>query len=97
MDRGFDTLDRQFHNIIHGVTNIPHISTIIDKLVESVETFFTLYRQETADKHTFFEEHEQIVNALKACDVDMAQEIMRSNIINNLEIVERIFTQYIAK
>ena len=76
---------------------MPHISTIVDNLVESVETFLTLHRQETVDKHAFFEEHEQIVNALKACDVDMAQEAMRSNIISSLEVVERRFSQFVTK
>ncbi len=41
--------------------------------------------------------NEQIVNALKACNVDMAQETMWSNILSCFEVVERRFSQYIVK
>lgn len=95
VDRGFYSLDRQFHHAIHETANLPHISNIVDKLVESVEVFLTLYRQESQDKQRFIEEHEAIVTAIKNRDVVQAREAMRINILGGLQIVERSFSKLI--
>lgn len=97
VDRGFYSLDRQFHHAIHETAKLPHISNIVDKLVESVEVFLTLYRQESQDKQRFVEEHEAIVTAIKNKDVVQAREAMRTNILGGLEIVERRFSQFVTK
>lgn len=97
IDSGFYALDRQFHRTIHKAANMPHISAIVDKLVESVETFLKLYRQETADKQKFTKEHEQIITAFKAGDKTLACEAMKMNILSGLEIVERTFSKFHIK
>ena len=97
IDTGFYALDRKFHNTIHEAANMPHISTIVAKLVESVETFLKLYRQETADKQKFVEEHDQILTAVTTGDVTLACEAMRTNILSGLEIVERTFSKFDIK
>jgi DNA-binding GntR family transcriptional regulator len=94
IDRGFYALDREFHKAIHETANMPHISAIIAKLVESVETFLTLYRQDPADKQRFIKEHDQIVKAIIAGDTTAACEAMRTNILSGLEIVERTFSRF---
>ena len=35
------SLNRQFHRIIYFSSQIPFLCTIVDKLIESVETFLT--------------------------------------------------------
>ncbi len=97
IDSGFYALDRKFHYTIHEAANMPHISTIVAKLVESVETFLKLYRQETADKEIFVEEHEAILAAIKTCDVTLACEAMRINVLSGLKIVERTFSKFDIK
>jgi DNA-binding GntR family transcriptional regulator len=97
IDSGFYALERQFHHTIHKAANMPHISTIVDKLVESVETFLNIYRQETEDKQRFVEEHEQILKAVKARDVTLACEAMRANILSGLEVAERTFSKFHIK
>lgn len=94
IDSGFYPLDRKFHQTIHAAANMPHLTTIVDKLVESVEVFLKLYRQETADKQRFIEEHEQILKAVEARDISLASEAMRVNILSGLEIVERTFLKF---
>lgn len=97
IDSGFYALDRKFHHAIHIAADMPHLSTIVDKLVESVETFLTLYRQETADKQRFIKEHELIVTAIKAGDVTLACEAMRTNVLSGLEIAKRTFAKFVIK
>lgn len=94
IDSGFYALDRKFHAVIHEAANMPHISTIVAKLIESIETFLTIYRQDTADKQRFIEEHSKILEAIKAKDITAACEAMRTNILSGLEIVERTFSRY---
>lgn len=97
IDSGFYNLDRQFHRTINETANMPHISAIVDKLVESVEAFLTIYMQDTADKQKFIEEHGQIVMALEAGDADLAAEAMKANVLSGLQIVERTLSQFIIK
>lgn len=91
----FYSLDRQFHRIIYSSSRMPLLCTIVDKLVESVETFLTLYHQEQADREKFTEEHLEILNALKKGDIEQVTESMRKNIRSGLEVVERSFSRLI--
>ena len=94
---GFYNLDRQFHTAIHETAHMPHISSIVDKLVESVEAFLTVYVQNPTDEQKFIEEHGRIVEALQARDVTLACDAMRTNVLSGLDIVERTLSQFVVK
>jgi DNA-binding GntR family transcriptional regulator len=91
----FYSLDRQFHRFIYSSSQMPLLCTIVDKLIESVETFLTLYHQEQADREKFTEEHLEILNALKKGDIEQVTDSMRKNIRSGLEVVERSFSRLI--
>lgn len=91
----FYSLDRQFHRIIYSSSQMPLLCTIVDKLIESVETFLTLYHQEQADREKFTEEHLEILNALRKGDIEQVTDSMRKNIRSGLEVVERSFSRLI--
>jgi DNA-binding GntR family transcriptional regulator len=91
----FYSLDRQFHRFIYSSSQMPLLCTIVDKLIESVETFLTLYHQEQADREKFIEEHLEILNALKKGDIEQVTDSMRKNIRSGLEVVERSFSRLI--
>ena len=97
IETGFYNLDRQFHSAIHEMANMPHISAIVDKLVESAEAFLTVYMQKTADKQRFIDEHGRIVEALQAGDVPLACDAIRTNVRSGLDIVERTLSQFVVK
>lgn len=97
IETGFYNLDRQFHSAIHETANMPHIAAIVDKLVESVEAFLTVYMQNPTDKQKFIEEHGRIVEALQAGDVTLACDAMRTNVLSGLNVVERTLSQFIVK
>lgn len=94
---GFYNLDRKFHRTIYEIANMSHVSSIVDKLVESVEAFLTVYIQNDDDKQKFIEEHSLIVEALQARDVTLACEATRVNVLSGLKIVERTMSQFIVK
>lgn len=93
LDADFYTLDRKFHGIIHDASKLPHLCEIVDKLVESVETFLTLYTHEVTDCHKFSDEHLQILTALKAKDEEQVSAAMKKNIRSGLAVVERSFSR----
>jgi DNA-binding GntR family transcriptional regulator len=93
----FYSLDRKFHRLIYLSSNMPHLCTIVDKLIESVETFLTLYHQEKADCQQFVEEHLEILTALKTRDPNRVRTAMKENIRSGLAVVERSFTRLIRR
>lgn len=97
VDADFYTLDREFHKVIYQASNLPHLCTIVNKLIESVETFLNLYRQEITDCHKFSSEHGQILDAIKAKDEERVRIVLKNNIRSGLEVVERSFSRLIRK
>jgi DNA-binding GntR family transcriptional regulator len=66
-------------------------------LIESVETFLTLYHQEISDCQKFANEHGEILEALKEKDEGKVSEALKNNIRSGLEVVQRSFTRLVAK
>ena len=97
VDADFYTLDRQFHNTIYEASQLPHLCNIVYKLIESVETFLNLYRQEITDCHKFSFEHGQILDAIKSKDEDRVRDVVKSNIRSGLDVVERSFSRLVRK
>lgn len=97
MGKDFYSLDRQFHQCIYQVADMPHISAVVEKLRESVETFLTLYRHEDSDLKKFVSEHGAIIEAIKNKDEKAAREVMRANISGGLAVVKRTFSKLVLK
>lgn len=97
MDKDYYQLDREFHRIINQTADMPHIIAVVDKLVESVETFLTLRREKSTDCNQFTEEHGFIIQAIKDKDKETASKMMRKNIQSGLAVVERTFSQFITR
>lgn len=96
-DSDFYTLDRKFHKTIYEASNLPHLCAIVNKLIESVETFLNLYRQEITDCEKFYFEHGQILEAIKAGDEERLRPILQQNIRSGLDVVERSFSRLIRQ
>lgn len=97
VDADFYALDREFHSIIYEASNLPHLCTIVHKLIESVEAFLNLYRQEITDCHKFSFEHGQILEAIKEKDEERVRTVLKNNIRSGLEVVERSFSRLVRK
>ncbi|MDY0039999.1 MAG: GntR family transcriptional regulator [Desulforhabdus sp.] len=97
MNDDFYSLDRRFHRQIYMASNLPHLCTVVDKLIESVETFLTLYHQEISDCQKFANEHGEILEALKEKDEGKVSEALKNNIRSGLEVVQRSFSRLVAK
>lgn len=89
----FYTLDRKFHSIIHDASKLPHLIEIGNKLVESVETYLTLYSHEKNDCIKFSNEHFQILDSIKAKDAGAVRTAMQTNILSGLKVAERSFAR----
>ena len=97
VDADFYSLDREFHQIIYQASNLPHLCTIVHKLIESVETFLNLYRQEITDCHKFSFEHGEILDAIKSKDEERVRTVLTNNIRSGLEVVERSISRLVRK
>jgi DNA-binding GntR family transcriptional regulator len=97
VDADFYSLDREFHQIIYQASNLPHLCTIVHKLIESVETFLNLYRQEITDCHKFSYEHGEILDAIKSKDEERVRAVLTNNIRSGLEVVERSISRLFIK
>ena len=97
VDADFYTLDREFHKIIYDASGLPHLCSIVHKLIESVETFLNLYRQEITDCHKFSREHGEILDAIKSGDEELIRQTLQNNIRSGLDVVERSFSRLIRK
>lgn len=89
----FYSLDRAFHSTLYAASNLPHLIAIVGKLIESVETFLTLYDQERADCHKFSDEHYQILLAIKERDENKLVETVSNNIRSGLNVAQRTISR----
>lgn len=89
----FYSLDRAFHSTLYEASNLPHLITIVGKLIESVETFLTLYDQERKDCRKFSEEHLQILMAIKEKDEEKLIRAMSENIRSGMEVAKRTISR----
>ena len=89
----FYAKDRMFHSTLYAASELPHLIAIVGKLIESVETFLTLYDQERADCRKFSEEHYQILQALRERDEKKLVESISKNIRSGLDVAQRTISR----
>lgn len=89
----FYAIDRAFHSTLYEASNLPHLIAIVGKLIESVETFLTLYDQERADCQKFSDEHYLILQALKTRDEKKLVETVSNNIRSGLNVAQRTISR----
>lgn len=82
-------LDRQFHDQIYKASGLPHLCVIVQKLVLPVEVYLNINRQEIDDCLKFNTEHEEILEALSAGDVELLKSALETNIRSGLTVIER--------
>jgi len=91
------SLDRQFHNTLYQASDLPHLHSIVKKLILPVETFLNAYHQETADYQRFNSEHTRIIASLKEKDPQSLKEALTNNIRGGLEIIEKTYSRMVRK
>lgn len=89
----FYAKDRVFHSTLYAASELPHLIAIVGKLIESVETFLTLYDQERSDCQKFSEEHLQILQAIKQRDEEKLVEAVSGNIRSGLDVAQRTISR----
>ena len=91
------TLDRQFHNILYQASDLPHLHSIVEKLILPVETFLNSYHQEKSDCHRFNKEHAEIIETLRNNDGMALQLALTKNIRGGLKIIEKTYNRMVRK
>ncbi|WP_066852843.1 GntR family transcriptional regulator [Halodesulfovibrio spirochaetisodalis] len=86
-NEGFFALDRQFHLYIAEKSDMSHLYSVLEKLLEFIEMFLSLYQYKSNDCVRFNEEHAQIVSALREKNAEVLAEVLSANIRGGLGLV----------
>ena len=85
--------DRKFHYLIYEASNLPHLCSIAQALILSVESVLNIYRWEKELCRKFNTEHRAIIHALKKKDPEKVKETMEINIKSGLEIIKETYNK----
>lgn len=94
-EENYYSLDREFHNTIYKAADLPHLHSIVKKLILPVETFLNMYRQEKDDCIRFNSQHIQIIEALEHKNPDLLKKALTENIRGGLEIIEKSYSKIV--
>jgi DNA-binding GntR family transcriptional regulator len=72
--------DRDFHAVLLRLADNPYLNTAIEPLLIHARRLEALYFREVAPAHASHAEHERIIAAVAAGDVDAAQRLVRANL-----------------
>lgn len=80
--------DRQFHNALYSIANMPRLQILVDTMLDHIEAFLTFHSFEQADKELFAEQHTIIIKALRAKNEDTLRETLTANILTGLRLIQ---------
>lgn len=90
-NEGFYSLDRRFHSRILERADLPHLYSIVEKLLEFIEVFLNLYQYEESTCSKFNEDHGLMIKALREKDAESLTTVLESNISGGLGLVEHAY------
>lgn len=90
----FYSLDRKFHDVIYETSRLSYIYMIVQKLIQTVEAYLNLYRQEKEDCIIFNQDHHKILQAIKNKDKATLASELEINIGRGLTVIEKTFRQF---
>lgn len=93
----FFSLDRQFHSYIYRASNMLHLCSIVDKMMDTIEVYLNLYTYENEDQTIFIDEHMKIVDLLQARNEAELAGVMRSNIMGGLKLVRNAYSKIVRQ
>lgn len=93
----FFAMDRQFHKRLYEISALPHLCIIVQKILESVETYLNLHHYDPSDCTTFVREHKIIIEALREKNAELLESTLRSNILGGLSLIDKAYAGIIAK
>lgn len=85
--------DRQFHSLIYGASNLPHLCNIAQTLTFSVESVLNIYHWEKKHCLKFNTQHQAIIDALKTKDPARVKKTIKINIKSGLEIIKETYAK----
>ncbi len=80
--------DREFHMAIYKISNMNYLLAAIERLLDHVEVFMNTkyYTEEVAE--VFFNQHKQMLNAIKNNDTEELCNTLKENIVSGFKRIE---------
>lgn len=91
----FYELDRLFHGTLYEASDLPHLCSIVEKLILPVEIFLNVAGQGT-DCMTFHAEHGRILEALEEKDAERLKERLSANIMAGFHLIEKTYGRMVG-
>ena len=85
----FVPLDRTFHMRIYRCAKMPHLSLLVDKVLESAETYLRVYLPDTRTCAESLEEHLAIIDSLRRKDIETLECALTSNLRRGIETIHQ--------
>lgn len=80
--------DRQFHSQLYALACMPHLQSIIDRMLDHVEVFLNTHAYAAQDKELFLEQHRLMLQALRDKDERLLCDTLEENILVGLALVQ---------
>ena len=80
--------DRAFHAILINLSNNYFLKEFLDTLTNHIQRMENVYFKELQNSKKSYEEHKQIIEALRNHDTEAAKQAMRYNWIHTIEILD---------
>ena len=80
--------DRQFHSQLYALAGMPHLQSIIDRMLDHVEVFLNTHAYASQDKELFLEQHRLMLQALRHKDEALLARTLEENILVGLALVQ---------
>lgn len=85
----FVPLDRVFHMRIYQCARMPHLSLLVDKVLESAETYLRVYLPDTRTCAESLEEHLVMLDSLRRKDAETLERALTRNLQRGIETIQQ--------
>lgn len=83
----FFQLDREFHRRLYQLSRMPHLVSVVEHLMNFVQTFLTMRVYSVEHKELFNQQHATIIAALRSKDTELLRNTLQKNIMVGLDLV----------
>jgi len=92
--QNFYILDRRFHDVIYQASDMQYLYMIVQRLIQAIEAYLNLYRQDIDDCVIFNQDHYKILEAIKNKDNETLKTEMANNISRGLTVIEKKYERF---
>lgn len=83
----FVSLDRQFHTCIYAISQLPHLCLMVEKVLESVETYLRMYHPDHRTCVESLVDHYAMLDAMRKKDEQLLVKTLTKNLKRGIDTI----------